>query len=163
MKGPNLFALNNCHGCEYHERKNRSHYCNILDTTLSIKLLVSKTEYENGTGCSTEFEFPSCDINCPFVKKNELEFYESEFKKLKEELSLKLKTTITSIFPEYWEYEDYLFKKTDVEISAAFKISQINYGQLVDFQRNLPDYGLSFDACTKDKILVRVYKKMECF
>ncbi len=163
MQGPNLFILTNCHGCEFYERKNIFHRCNKLNVPLCTQLIVTKTEYENGTGSSSEYEIPVCHIDCPFVKQNKLAFHEEKVKTLKEELSLKLKTTITSIFPEYWEYEDYLFKKTDVEISAAFKIAQINYGQLINFQTYLPDYGLSFDACMRDKILVKVYKKPEIF
>ena len=163
MQGPNLLILTNCHGCEFYERKNIFHRCNKLNVPLCTQLIVTKTEYENGTGSSSEYEIPACHIDCPFVKQNELAFHEEKVKKLKEELSLKLKTKITSIFTDYWEYEDYLFKKTDVEISAAFKIAQINYGQLIDFQIYLPNYGLSFDACTRDKILVRVYKKPEIF
>jgi hypothetical protein len=163
MQGPNLLILTNCHGCEFYERKNIFHRCNKLNVPLCTKLIVTKSENENGTGSSSEYEIPSCDVNCPFVKENELSFHDEKSRKLKEELSLKLKQELTSIFPEYWEYEDYLFKKTDVEISAAFKISQINFGQLINFQMYLPNYGLSIDACTRDKILVRVYKKMECF
>lgn len=162
MQGPNLFILTNCHGCEFYERKNTFHRCNKLNLPLCTKLIVTKSENEWKTGCS-EYEIPACHIDCPFVKQNELAFHDEKAKKLKEELSLKLKTTITSIFPDYLEYQDYLHKTVGPNLCASFKISYIDFEQLVKFQKNLPDYGLSFDACTKDKILVRVYKKMECF
>jgi hypothetical protein len=144
-EGPEIYQFPNCNGCKYLITRGECH-----------KLKKEVTLYTNSNLIK-----PLDD--CPFLKQNKLNFYEIEVKKLKEELSLKLKTELTSIFPEYWEYEDYLFKKTDLEISAAFKISHIDYGQLIDFQKYLPDYRLSFDACTSDKILVRVFKKMECF
>lgn len=144
-EGPEIYQYPNCHSCKY-----------LTKTGECDKLKIKLSLYTNSHLVKTPDE-------CPYLKQNALEFYECQVKKLKEELSLKLKTEITSIFPEYWEYEDYLFKKADNELSAIFKIPNINYGQLIDFQRNLPDYGLSFKACTRDKILVRVYKKMECF
>jgi hypothetical protein len=70
MQGPNLFILTNCHGCEFYERKNILHRGNKLNISLCTQLIVTKTEYENGTGCSSEYEIPSCDVNCLFVKEN---------------------------------------------------------------------------------------------
>lgn len=144
-EGPEIYQYPNCNSCKHLTATGE---CGKLKRKLSLR---------------TNSHLINTPDECPYLKQNALEFYESQSKKLKEELSLKLKTTITSIFTDYWEYEDYLFKKTDVEISAAFKISHIDYGQLIDFQTYLSDYGLSFDACTRDKILVRVYKKPEIF
>lgn len=163
MQGPNLFILTNCHGCEFYERKNIFHRCNKLNVPLSTKLIVTKSENEWKTGCS-EYEIPACHIDCPFVKQNELAFHDEKSKKLKEELSLKLKTEITSIFTDYWEYQDYLHSKTvGPNLCASFKISHIDFEQLVEFQRNLPDYGLSFSASTQNTIVVSIYKKLEIF
>lgn len=141
-EGPEIQQFPNCNGCKYLTTKGECH-----------KLKKEVKLYTN-----SHLIKPLDD--CPFLKQNKLNFYEVEIKKLKEELSLKLKTEVTSIFTEYWEYEDYSKSK---EISATFKIAHIDFGQLIDFQRNLPDYELSFDAYARDKILVSVYKKMECF
>lgn len=145
-EGPEIYQYPNCNDCK--------HLMSTIGECYKLKRKLSL--YTNSHLVKTPDE-------CPYLKQNALEFYESQSKKLKEELSLKLKTEITSIFPDYLEYQDYLHKTVGPNLCASFKISHIDFEQLVKFQRNLPDYGLSFSASTQNIIVVSIYKKPECF